>query len=295
MLFMSASVQLPAAEDLKRPVSGRRPQGSGVREGFRELWSGRDILINLVRRDLKVRHRGSFLGMLWSLATPLLTVGLYTFIFTVISPTSPAKDSGHIPFAVYFFVGLTVWNLYAASLANATGSIVGSSYLLRKVYFRREILPLASVISSLVTFGFEVCVALLATLIFVGFPGWQIVFMPIVLIVVLVVGYGFGLLLSAATVFFRDIEHFLGIFIQLWFWSTPVIYSLNLLANRPNFLRLIKLNPMTGPVVSMRNILLLHHQPDWKLLGYDLVVGLVVVVLAQLFFRRTQRLFSEMV
>lgn len=284
-------------EGAAAPKSARLPTSiaNDVRTGLREFWQSRDIVVNLVRRDLKVRHRGSFLGMLWSLTTPLLTVGLYTFIFTVILPTSPAKDAGNIPFAIYFFVGLVTWNLFATSLATAAGSIVGSGYLLRKVYFRREILPMASVLSALVTFGFEMCVALVATFGFVGLPGWQAIFLPIVVVVVVLVAYGMGLLLSALTVFFRDIEHFLGIFIQLWFWGTPIIYTLSLVSHRPSFVRILQLNPMTGPVVSMRNILLMHAMPDWKLLAYDLVVGLILIVFGQIYFRRTQRLFSEMV
>lgn len=263
--------------------------------GPRELWQSREILLNLVRRDLKIRHCGSFFGMLWSLATPILTVGLYTFIFTVILPTSPAKDTGHIPFAVYFFVGLATWNLFATSAVACSGSIVTSAYVLRKVYFRREVLPLSVVLSAGVTFLFEMSVALVATLIFVGVPGWQIVFFPIIALVTLVFAYGVGLILATLTVFFRDVEHFIGILIQLWFWGTPIIYTLALVAHRPNFVYLLKANPMTGIVVSMRNIVLLHSQPDWALLGYDFAFALIALALGELYFTRQQRLFSEMV
>jgi lipopolysaccharide transport system permease protein len=273
-------------------LSSRR---AGFLVGINELWQSREILLNLVRRDLKIRHRGSFFGMLWSLATPILTVGLYTFIFTVILPTSPAKDTGHIPFAVYFFVGLATWNFFATSLLTCSATIVDSGYVLRKVYFRREVLPLSCVLSAGVTFLFETAVALLATLIFVGVPGWQIVFYPVIAAVIALLAYGLGLILATLTVFFRDVEHFIGILIQLWFWGTPIIYTLALVAHRPTYVDILKANPMTGVVVSMRNIFLLHTQPDWSLLGYDLAFALVGIVVGQLYFTREQRLFSEMI
>jgi ABC-type polysaccharide/polyol phosphate export permease len=232
---------------------------------------------------------------LWSLATPILTVCLYTFIFTEILPTSPAKDTGNIPFAVYFFVGLATWNFFASSVTLSAGSIVGSGFLLGKVYFRREVLPLACVLSSGVTFLFEMGVALAATLIFVGLPGWEIVFLPIIAIAIAILAYGLGLIFATLTVFFRDIEHFIGILFQLWFWGTPIIYTLALVAKRPTLVDLLKVNPMTGIVVSMRNIVLLHSQPDWSLLGYDFAVGLLAVALGQWYFVSRQRLFPEMV
>ena len=114
-----------------------------------------------MRRDLKIQHRGTALGALWSLITPITTVAIYTFIFTVIMPASPVRDAGDVPFAVYLFVGLTIWNLFQNGLIAGTSSVVGSGYLLSKVYFRREILPLTSVISALVTFCWEFGVAFL--------------------------------------------------------------------------------------------------------------------------------------
>src|SRR5207248_4328111 len=125
------------------------------------------LTFNLVRRDLKVRHRGTFLGMLWSLTTPLLLVGLYYMIFKYILRASPAQDVARpdhhaIPFAIYFFCGLTLWNFFNNSVGAATGSVIGSGYLLRKVYFPRSILPFSAVLSILVTFGFVLAVLLVA-------------------------------------------------------------------------------------------------------------------------------------
>jgi ABC-2 type transport system permease protein len=266
-----------------------------ITTAYRELLSARELIFNLVRRDLKVRHRYTFLGMLWSLATPLMLVGLYYFIFKFIMRASPAPDAKSVPFALYFFCGLTLWNFFNNSVGAATGSVTGSGYLLRKVYFPREILPLTSVLSSLVTFGFEAVILLLAVFAFVGLPGINVLWVPVIILIVGVLAYGIALFLSAATVFFRDIAHFIGILMQLWFWGTPIIYSISFVEDRPNFARILKLNPMTGPIVGFRNALLLDRPVDVKLIGYSAAVAVVALLVGLLVFHRKQRLFSEMV
>ncbi|WP_168216866.1 ABC transporter permease [Cellulomonas sp. Y8] len=287
----------PTSEPASRPPrSGAEPTR---KERFAttvlEYRAARELLRNLVRRDIKIQHRGTALGALWSLITPITTVAIYTFIFTVIMPASPVRDAGNVPFAVYLFVGLTIWNLMQNGAIGGTSSVVGAGYLLSKVYFRREILPLTSVLSAFVTFLWEFGVALIVVVVVVGIPSWHVVFVPLIVLVAMLLAFGIGLLLSTAAVFFRDVQHFIGIFMQMWFWGTPIIYSLNLLEHRPTFLNIVQLNPMTGVVVSLRNVLLMDAAPDWKLLGYGAVVGLVLVVVGFVVFRRNERLFAEMI
>lgn len=278
-----------------------RPSRLGrLRAGIVELASARELTANLVRRDLKVRHRGTFLGMLWSLATPLLIVALYWFIFSFIVAASPATDVARpdgaaVPFAVYFFGGLVVWNLFANAISASTGSVVGAGYLLNKVYFPRAILPLSAVLSGLVTFGFELVVLLAMTLVLVGLPSIHLLWLPVIVAVVLVLAFGMALLLSALTVFLRDVAHFIGLAVQIWFWGTPIIYSLGYVAKHPGFVRLLELNPMTGVVVSFRNVVLLNHGPNLALLGYSALVALAMLALGTAVFARWQAMFSEIV
>ena len=285
---------------MTRPAEPRRARVGSLRSELVDLFQSRELLGNLVARDLKVRHRGTFLGMVWSLANPLLIVGLYYVVFKFILGALPATDlprpdGAAVPFAVYFFCGLTLWNFFQGSLSGATTSIVGSSYLLRKVYFPRAILPLSAVLSSLVTFGFEVAVLLVAMVFFVGLPTVTILWAPVIVAVVGIMAFGFALLLSAATVFLRDVAHFIGVALQLMFWGTPVVYSLQFVAPRPAMLRLVKLNPMTGAVVSFRNSVLLGHAPSFHLLGYTLAFGIVMVGIGLVVFHRCQKLFPEIV
>jgi ABC-type polysaccharide/polyol phosphate export permease len=277
------------------PTRGRGPVGAA-----RELFETRELTANLVRRDLKVRHRGTFLGMLWSLTTPLLMVALYYFVFKFVFRSSPAQDVSRpdnhaVPFAVYFFAGLTLWNLFATSVATSTASVIGSGYLLHKVYFPRAILPLSTVLSALVTFAFELSVLMLATLVVVGRPSPMMLWVPVIVAITAVLCFGMALLLSTVTVFLRDVAHFVGVFLQVWFWATPIIYSIRFVSGRPGFVRALKLNPLTGLVVSFRNVMVLDHGPSFRLLGYDAAVALVVLALGAWAFGRWQRVFSEIV
>jgi len=265
-----------------------------------ELVRARELTANLVRRDLKVRHRGTFLGMLWSLTTPLLLVGLYSFIFRFLIRAPVATDvarpdGNEVPFAVYFFCGLVIWNFFSSAVGASTGSVVGSGYLLSKVYFPRAILPLSTVLSAGVTFCFEFAVLSAITVVVVGLPGVHVLWLPVVAAVVFGLALGLALLVSAVTVFLRDVAHFIGVLMQVWFWATPIIYSLQWVSSRPGVVRFLELNPMTGVVVSFRNVVLLGHAPDFRLLAYDAVVAIALLVGGAVVFGRGQRLFSEIV
>lgn len=271
-----------------------------LRVAISEVYGARELTSNLVRRDLKVRHRGSLLGMLWSLTTPVLVVILYYVVFKFILRVAPAADvarpdGNDVPFAVYFFCGLTVWNLFATSLLSGAGSVTGSGYLLRKVYFPRAILPLSTVLAALVTFAFEFAVLMVVSLITVGPPSLHILWVPVIVLQAAVMAYGFSLLLSAVTVFLRDVAHFIGVFMQMWFWGTPVIYSLQFVGDHPGLVRLLKLNPVTGLVVSFRNVVLLNHGPSLRLLAYSGAFAVAIAAFGGWIFHRWQRLFSEIV
>ncbi len=288
-----------AGPGLTEPAAHGGGSARRLLRALREVFAARELTANLVRRDLKVRHRGTFLGMLWSLTTPLLIVGLYYFVFTYLIRAPLAqnirRDGQTVPFAVSFFCGLTVWNFFSSSVTASTGSVVGSGYLLSKVYFPRAILPLSSVLSAGVTFGFEFAVLGVVTVLAVGLPGVHLLWLPLILAVVFGLAWGLALFLSAVTVFLRDVAHFVGVLMQVWFWATPIIYSLGDVSSRPGVVRILELNPMTGVVVSFRNVVLLDRAPDFRLLAYDGAVAVAVLIGGAVVFGRGQRVFSEIV
>lgn len=291
---MSITLEAPA----RPPAAG--PPLRRLRAALGELWGARELTTNLVWRDLKVRHRGTFLGMLWSLTTPLLIVALYYFIFRFIFRGAlvqepPRPDGRAVSFVVYFFCGLTIWNLFATAVASSTSSVTGAAYLLGKVYFPRAILPLTTVLSALVTFGFELAVLLVVSVVAVGLPDVHLLWLPVIVAVAVTLAFGLALILSTITVFLRDMAHFVGLFVQLWFWGTPVLYSLGYVADREGLVRILEINPMTGVVVSFRNVILLNRPPELGLLAYDAAVAVVLVVVGTTMFARWQRVFPEIV
>ena len=150
-------------------------------------------------------------------------------------------------------------------------------------------------LSGVVTFAFEMAVLLVATFAVVGLPNAQLLWVPVIVGLAVLMTYGLALFLSAVTVFLRDMAHFIAIILQLWFWATPIIYSLQYVGDRPGLVRVLELNPMTGIVVSFRNVTVLNRPPDFALLGIDLAYALVFLAVGAVVFTRSQRIFAEIV
>lgn len=215
-------------EDLPPPP--KKPKRRSLPESVREVIEARQILANLVRRDFSTQHRNSFLGLAWSLLNPMLTVAVFTLVFRIFraAPTGTLQ----VPFALFFFSGLILWNLFSSSVVSGSTSIVGGGYLIQKVYFPREILPLSAVISAAITFAFEFVVLIVVMLLFGVMPDWHMVLVPIPILIAILLAYGFSLVLSTANVYFRDVEHFLSFGMLLWFWISGVIFDSSLVRER---------------------------------------------------------------
>ncbi|MER3452508.1 MAG: sugar ABC transporter [Acidimicrobiia bacterium] len=266
------------------------PRPRTLRESLREVRASRDLLVQMVRRDLATRHAGSFFGFFWSLLTPVLTVTVYATVFYVMGFRPTGGEFADVPFALFFFGGLVLWNLLNAGLSAGTGSIVSQGFLVRKIYFPRELLPLSVVCSALVTFGFELAVVLVFQTV-LGHPPGLAAFLalPIVAIVALL-AFGAALFLSAANVYFRDLQHFISVFLTLLFWAAPVIYDVSFVEQRhPGAVRLLRLNPMTDLIVAFREAVLLGRVPGFKGVAYATVVA------GWIWFNRHERRMAELV
>ena len=275
----------------------RDPRPRTMRESVQEIRESKDLLFQMVRRDLAAKHAGSVLGFLWSLLSPALLVFVYATVFFLFGFAPVANpELKHLPFALFFFAGLVLWNVFNAGLAGGTGSVVSSGYLVRKIYFPREILPLSVVMSGLVTFGFEFSVLLLFQTILGHPPHWTVIFAIPIVVIVALMAYGFGLFLAAATVYFRDLQHFIVILLQLLFWGAPIIYDMSLIqTNHPGAAKILLLNPITPCVIAFRECVLIGKVPGpWRLL-YAFAVSLVAVVIGSLYFNKHERRMAELV
>jgi lipopolysaccharide transport system permease protein len=274
----------------------REPHPRSLTESQRELRGARDLVAQLVRRDIATRHAGSMLGFLWSLLSPALLVVVYGTVFYLFAfrPVGGAFEG--VPFALFFFAGLVVWNVFNAGVAGGSGSIVDSGFLVRKIYFPREALPLSVLLAGLVTFCFEFVVLLVFATILGHEPAWTVVLaLPIVAVVALL-AFGCGLFLAAVTVYFRDMQHFITILLQLLFWGSPIIYDISFIQDRhPLAADLLLLNPVTPCVIAFREVVLVGEVPGpWRLL-YAVAAAIVSVVVGWLYFNRHERRMAEIV
>jgi ABC-2 type transport system permease protein len=224
-------------------------------ERVRELWASREILVNLSRKELRVKYKSSLLGIVWSMLSPMLYLVVFYVVFTFFLPTR-TKD-----FPVYLLSGLIPWTLFSATVLRGTEVIVGNAQLITKVAFPREVLPLAVVGANLVNFAFQLAVLLLFMLVFAyPFLGWNLVLLPLSLIVLLLFTSALILFTSAFNVRYRDITYLVELALLAWFWSTPIVYPTTFLEGR--VLDLYLLNPLTNIVLGFQRAMYGGTDPE---------------------------------
>jgi len=262
---------------------------------IKELLGYRELIRNLVIRDLKVRYKNSVLGVLWSLLNPLLMTLVFTVVFTLMMPS----DIDNFP--VFFLCGFLPWSFLTASLTGATGSIVNNSSLIKKVYFPREILPLAEVLSNLVNF----LVALLVLFGVIFASGVRLtpaaLMLPLIVLAQVMFILGLALLLSTANVFFRDTQHIWQIISLAWFFLTPIFYPITILPKSAEILGLTldiqlwsrRLNPMASLIATYQDALYYGHLTGLDFFLRTFATCLAVLVVGYAIFCRFSRVFGE--
>lgn len=252
---------------------------------IKELYSYREMIFSLVKRDLKGRYKGSALGFLWTFLNPLLQLAVYTMVFSVI------MRAGIEDYYIFLFVALVPWIFFSTSLAGGSSCIWAQQEMVKKIYFPREVLPIAYVTSQFVNMllSFIVIFAVLIlsghTLNFIA-----ILYLPLIMIIEYVLALGMAMLTSAITVYLRDLEYILGIVTMAWQFLTPVMYSVDAV---PEQLRgIFALNPMTPVIVAYRDILYFGTAPQMKTLLLAVVTGVAVLIAGWIVFHRLQKLAS---
>jgi ABC-2 type transport system permease protein len=280
-------------------------QPTGTVGHLKQIWSYRELLSGLIRKELKVKYKNSSLGFLWSMLNPALYLVVFYLVFQVF------LRSGIPRFPIYLLSGLLVWNFFSGSLGAATGAITGNSSLVNKVYFPREILSLAAVGATLVHFFLQALVLIAALLVFLQPIPWSYLWLVVpALAVLLVLASAISILLSAINVYARDTQHLLELVLLAWFWLTPVVYQYRLVADRlnargwPEWLML--LNPVVAITTSFQRAIygtvstdeidILPPYDQWWYLRNLALVGafaVVLFVIAIRVFDRLQGNFAE--
>jgi homopolymeric O-antigen transport system permease protein len=255
---------------------------------LRALVDRRELLANFAWRELRARYKGSALGFAWNFLNPLLQLVVFWILFGILLQSRPITASGEKPFPIFLFVGLLPWTFFSSSLLGGAASIVANGAIVKKVRLPVQLLPAASVLSALVNFLLST-VILLAVLALVGPRHPEgLLYLPLLVAIQLVMGLGFAYLLAAANVFFRDVEHILGIVLLAWYFLTPILFPIAILANRPTELQLMYLNPMTSVIVGYQRALLDGLSPEWGPLAYSAAFAVAIFVLGFAYFRRVK-------
>jgi ABC-2 type transport system permease protein len=277
-----------------RTITPKGHLGTRVRDIFRY----RELLINLVRKDLKVRYKSSVLGFLWSLLNPAMLLLVYYFVFSVL------LGSGIPRFPIYLLSGLLVWNLFNVGLISGTGSVVSASSIVNKVWFPREVLPLSAIGAAVVHFFLQGIVMVLTLLVFRHPVAWSYLpLLPFALFTLLLFLAALALLGSAINVYLRDMQHLVEIALLPWFFCSPIVYSYDLIAQKlGRFQFLYLLNPVTPVVLVFQRAIyggysdVVHKFPYWwyaRNLVFVLIGSLLILTFALSVFRRLEGNFTE--
>lgn len=253
---------------------------------LRELYAYREMINSLVKKDLRGRYKGSILGFLWTFINPLMQLAVYTIVFSVI------MRAGIDKFYIFLFVALVPWIFFSSAITGGSMSILNQNDMVKKIYFPRQILPIAYVTSSFVNMMFCFVIIFVA-LIFsgIGINFKALLYLPIIMLIEYVLALGIALLTSALTVYFRDLEHILGIMTMAWMYLTPIMYPVEMVPEQ--FLTIFNANPMTPVIIAYRDILYYSREPHLNTLLHAAVLGGLTLLLGNIVFSRLQKGFVE--
>lgn len=276
---------------------------TGTWSSIRDVWDRRELLNLLVKREIRARYKDSSLGVVWSLVKPLVQLLVYYFAIGQILGVARNIPS----FAIFVFVGLTVWGLFTEIVSSGTMSIVNNSGLVKKVYLPREIFPLGSVGGALFNFVLQLMILVAATLALGQFPlTTDLAFAPLALANVIVFGTAVAMILSAATVYLRDLQHLVEVTLTVAFWASPIVYSFAFVHDAiadTLFEQIYLSNPVTLSVLGMQKAFWLagttestqmNWPPDLSVrLWVSLAISIVLLWLGQRVFSRLQGNFAQ--
>ena len=252
---------------------------------FKELYHYRELLKTNVKKDIRGKYKGSFLGILWSFINPLLQVLVYALVFPYIMKVETEN------YLIFLICGIIPWTWFITSISQGTTSITNNANLIKKVYFPREILPISVVTSGLVNF----LISCLIILIFVIFGGlgitWHLVFLPFIIIVQYLFTLALIFVLSAFNVYVKDVEYIVAFIINMLFYATPILYTTEMFSGP--ILWLFRLNPLAHLINAYRDVFYVHHIPNLINLSILLGVSILLVVICYIIFKKLEKGFAE--
>jgi lipopolysaccharide transport system permease protein len=255
------------------------------RHSIKNMLEYKELIKNLVVRDLKVRYKRSILGIFWALLEPLLLMILFSVVFSILLRIRIDN------YPVFLLCGILPWTFFSTSLSYSAGSIAGNATLIKKIYFPREIIPLTAIISRLANFLISLCLLLIFLLAFKIKLTCYLVYLPLILGVQLIFVLGLSLFFSSLNTFYHDVGFIMQFILFGWFYLTPIFYPLTMVPKE--YLSLYMLNPMATIVHSYRNIFFYGLPPDFYYLSIAFVISIFCFLVGIYVFRRLEFRFAE--
>ena len=252
---------------------------------FKNLYQYRELLKTNVQKEIRGKYKGSFLGILWSFLNPLLMVLVYAIVFPYIMRTNIDN------YLVYLITGVIPWNFFTTCITTGCNCVWMNGGIIKKVYFPREILPISVVVAGLINFLIS-CVIILLFVLFSGIGfSIQLLWLPLIAIIQTILSLGLLFILSAINVYIRDIEYIVGFFLNLLFYATPILYTVDMFP--PKFQWILYLNPMTHLVDAYRDIFYYKVVPEISSLVFITIFSLLVLGIGYFIFRKLEKGFAE--
>lgn len=267
-----------------------RPKKGLTNLNFGEIWHYRELFYFFAWRDIKLRYKQAVLGIAWAILQPFLMMVVFSIIFGRLANIS----SDNIPYPIFVYAGLLLWNVFSNSLNNASYSLISNINIIQKIYLPRIILPISSIVVSLLDFIF-------AFLIFGGiilyyrFPPnlWGLLLLPLLLFITVVAALGLGLFLAALNVKYRDVRHALPFFTQLLIFTAPVIYPVSIIPK--SYQWILALNPMTGVIEIFKSSFLGTGELNWGTFTISIIASIVFLVFGLWYFLKTEKTFADII
>ncbi len=266
-------------------------KGYAAKNYWKDLWRYRELFYILSWRDLKVRYKQTVVGAAWSVIRPLLTSIIFYYVFNRIAKL---EYTGKAPYILMVFAGMLPWQFFSNALSESSNSLIGNSNLITKVYFPRLIVPASSVITTLVDFAISFGIMIIMMLWFRFVPGWQILLLPLFILLAFICAFGVGLFLTTLNVKYRDFRYIIPFVIQFGLYITPVGYSsAHALQNLPqNVHWVFELNPMVGVIDGFR-FCLLGDEMQWRSLLNAVIISLLFMAIGIYYFRKMEKTFAD--
>jgi len=256
---------------------------------FHELWEYRDLFYFLIWRNIKVRYAQSVLGVGWAIIQPVFSMIVFTIVFGKLAKIG----SEGVPYAIFSYTALVPWTYFSNALTQSGASLVGASGMISKVYFPRLIIPMSPVLDKLVDFGISLILLVGLMVWFKIAPTIWVLTLPLLILLMMLTAAGLGMWLTALAVQYRDVNYGMKFAVQLLMYASPVVYPASLVPDQ--FRLLYGLNPMAGVIEGFRAALLGTRPMPWDLIAVGSVTALVVAVSGAFYFRRTERVFADVV